>query len=180
MRNRKKGQNGGFTLIELMIVVAIIGILAAVAIPAFVKYLRKSKTVEATEGLDKVKAGAKAYFQADHYDSNGNLLAKQFPITSTGATTPAGDVCAQTSGKWVPSTEWKDASWVALQYQLSEPHYFKWKFTSSGTKKASVYTAQAYGDLDCDATLSTYEIRGAVDSEYGVGTKGPIVTNDID
>jgi Tfp pilus assembly major pilin PilA len=44
------------------------GVSAAIAIPAFIKYLRKAKTVEAIQGLDQIKAGAKAFYQADHYD----------------------------------------------------------------------------------------------------------------
>src|SRR5205814_7177574 len=56
----------GFTLIELMIVVAIIGILAAVAIPAFMKYIRRSKTTEATMNIRKLFDSSVSYFEEEH------------------------------------------------------------------------------------------------------------------
>src|SRR4051812_25203939 len=52
----------GFTLIELMIVVAIIGILAAIAIPNFIKFQAKSKQSEAKTNLKAVFTSEKAYF----------------------------------------------------------------------------------------------------------------------
>ena len=52
----------GFTLIELMIVVAIIGILAAIAIPNFLKFQAKSKQSEAKSNLGAVFTGELAYF----------------------------------------------------------------------------------------------------------------------
>jgi type IV pilus assembly protein PilA len=57
MRNRK-----GFTLIELMIVVAIIGILAAIAIPNFLKFQAKSKQSEAKTNLKGIYTAETAYF----------------------------------------------------------------------------------------------------------------------
>ncbi|MHB8783823.1 MAG: type IV pilin protein [Desulfobacteria bacterium] len=52
----------GFTLIELMIVVAIIGILAAIAIPNFLKFQAKSKMSEAKTNLGAIYTGQIAYF----------------------------------------------------------------------------------------------------------------------
>jgi len=61
MWSKLKGKKG-FTLIELMIVVAIIGILAAIAIPNFLKFQSKSKQSEAKSNLGAIFTGQVAYF----------------------------------------------------------------------------------------------------------------------
>jgi len=57
MKNQK-----GFTLIELMIVIAIIGILAAVAIPAYSDYLKRSKVAEAVSLLSGLKTPTEEWY----------------------------------------------------------------------------------------------------------------------
>ena len=61
MLSMLKGKKG-FTLIELMIVVAIIGILAAIAIPNFLKFQAKSKTSEAKANLKAIYVSETSYF----------------------------------------------------------------------------------------------------------------------
>ncbi len=67
----------GFTLIELMIVVAIIGILAAVAIPAYSDYIKKAKVAEANQLFSGAKTELGTFYaDAGHYPLAGSTTVK--------------------------------------------------------------------------------------------------------
>ena len=80
MLSMLKGKKG-FTLIELMIVVAIIGILAAIAIPNFLKFQAKSKQSEAKSNLSAIFTGQTAYY--GEYNNYSNFTAINWSPSGT-------------------------------------------------------------------------------------------------
>lgn len=168
LRSRK-----GFTLIELMIVVAILAILAVVAVPAFIKYMRRAKTTEAIDQLDKIYKGAAIYYTAPKINKAGSKLDCQFPdnqaITPVEGTCCVGlggpdndndERCDQTT------TYWDEDTWSALSFQITDQHYYVYSFNQNGQLlDAAQFTANAHGDLDCDGHQSTFQRMGFGDPQ---------------
>ena len=129
LRNRK-----GFTLIELMIVVAIIGILAAIAIPNFLRFQLKSKSSEGKVNLAAIRTAEESYL-AEFGNYEAAAPAPGTAPTTTKTVWPATAPGFDTLG-------WSPEGSVFFQYAIT---------TGSGG-----YTATATADIDGDSTMQNW------------------------
>ena len=94
MLQKLRNNSKGFTLIELMIVIAIIGILAAIAIPNFIAYRNKAYCSRAESDANSITAAIADYFSIPAHDSVPSLDDVNITLSGNNTATIAGSVQA--------------------------------------------------------------------------------------
>ncbi len=157
----RKNKQSGFTLIELMIVVAIIGILAAIAIPNFIRYQLRSKTTEAKTVLGGIKTSEES-FRAE-YD---NYVATVAPNpAAAGDTLKAAWVVALCPAGCNRLATGACNNFACLGYQPAGDIYYQY---ATGRRVAAVgttaeYVTAAQSDLDGDGTHGSFSLASSND-----------------
>lgn len=135
-----KSVQKGFTLIELMIVIAIIGILAAIAIPAYQNYVIRAQVSEGASLIGGLEAAV-----AEYYANSGSWATKN---TQVGISSPI-------EGQYVSSVSLTGAGQITVTYSNTAPQAAN-KTINGGTVIWTAYTSPN-GDVawDCNTHVSS-------------------------
>ncbi|MCB9598286.1 MAG: hypothetical protein H6719_36570 [Sandaracinaceae bacterium] len=157
-------------VISLCVVsVPCVGVLSAIAIPAFIGYLTNAKTSEARANLVSMVHGAEAYYATESFGQGG--VANTNCAVGDGRTTNVPGPAKTALG---PLGEPFDS----IGFALADPVYYQYEIVGVGgcghTEGEPLYSFRAYGDLDGDGTTSLYEISVAAGPD-GTLTRSPAI-----
>jgi type IV pilus assembly protein PilA len=162
----------GFTLIELMIVVAIVGVLSALAIYGVRKYLSNAKTAEVRNALGQMAKDAEAAYERETMPSAVLVPGQTAGVSNNLCTSASSPVPADKDSikgkkyqskaeEWSVDLKAAGKGFGCLRFSLSDPQYFMYSYTGEAGPTGT-FTARGQGDLNGDGNLSDFALSGQV------------------
>ncbi|MFK7991745.1 MAG: type IV pilin protein [Sandaracinaceae bacterium] len=168
----ERSRIAGFSLIELMTVVAVLGVLSAIAIPSYMGYTRRARASEATENVSMLFRLSASYYNLEHAAAHGHVLLTECTVESEGPV-PSTPGVGKHVVQWGGTT-----SFAALGFGTAAPVQYAYEIVSAGgcshEPGQALYSFRATGDLDGDGITSLYEVAGGA-SDQNVLLRSPSV-----
>lgn len=154
--------------------VVMIFLLLALGVVGFLRAHQTAKMAEVPENLRQLYEGAVNYAHRYLRGPTHQRLRTSFPASS--GMTPESTCCVGTRvtpcvpGGRGPTgynpEEWKKPPFVDFAFEIKDPHFFRYSFLSGVPAAEIPFEVSAYGDADCDGSLSRWYRKGVVREDF--------------
>lgn len=151
------------TFLRGSLAISIVVVLLGAIVPSLQRRARATRSAEAVERVGQLYRRSLVYWAGEQVGpvaparSTLHTLPQTAPLTP--AIVPAGHAVTD------PADTWSGPTWNALEFHLTDPHYYAYAYEASGDGTSAGFTARAHGDLDGNGIASTYERSGRANTQ---------------